>query len=55
MSALNDDMEHKMTVLEEIILFGWRNFSQKRVLDSWMIRKLKRKKYKLTDQRKKKR
>jgi len=40
-----DKMEHKiMTVLEEIIPFGWRNFGPNKVQESLTRRCLKRKK-----------
>ncbi len=40
----NDGMGHKiMTVLEEIIPFGWRNFGPQKVQESLTIRWLKQK------------
>jgi len=41
----NDEMEHRiMSVLDQIIPFGWRNFGPKKVQESLTIRKLKREK-----------
>ncbi len=41
----NDEMEHRiMSVLDQIIPFGWRNFGPKKEQESLTIRKLKREK-----------